>query len=151
MRYVLVDRFLEMERGRRAVAVKCVTRGEPFLGETGAYPGALVLEALLQTGGVLARAGTGFTKASVLGRVASAEFPAEAAAGDRIRLEVTEMMSRPEGTLCEGVATVGDKTVGRAEFMIVFLPPDLTPPPDAAAVERRRLLMEALRVPVEES
>ena len=31
MRYVLVDRFLELEAGSRALAVKCVTLGEEFL------------------------------------------------------------------------------------------------------------------------
>ena len=33
MRYILVDRFLEIEKGKRARAVKCVTLGEPFLND----------------------------------------------------------------------------------------------------------------------
>lgn len=151
MRYILIDRFLELERGKRAVAVKCVTHGEPFLRDVPEFPAALVLESLLQTGGALARAGTGFGKATVLGRVNRAEFPESARAGDRIRLEVEEVVSRPEGTLCEGSATVGDRVVGRAEFMLVFLPPELTPAPDPETLEQRRLLMQALRIPVEES
>jgi len=150
MRYVLVDRFLELEKGKRARAVKCVTLGEPFLRDLPAYPSALVLEALLQTGGVLARATAGPGRTSVLGKVNRAEFPAECHPGDRIDLEVTALLSRPDGTLCEGTATVDGKLVGRAEFMIIFLPPELAPSPNEAVRERRRQLMRALRVPVEE-
>ncbi|MHC4816464.1 MAG: hotdog family protein [Planctomycetota bacterium] len=149
MRYVLIDRFLELERGERARAVKCVTRGEPFVGD--AYPSALVLEALLQTGGVLARSGSGFKSMSVLGKVERAAFPAEAHPGDRIQLDVRAVRTRPEGTVCEGVATVDGKVVGEAEFMIVFLPEELAPPQDPGVTEVRRNLMRALAIPLEES
>jgi 3-hydroxyacyl-[acyl-carrier-protein] dehydratase len=149
MRYVLVDRFLELEKGKRARAVKCVTNGERFVRRLASYPRTLVLEALLQTGGVLARAGAGFTRTSVLGKVERAEFPGDARAGDRIELEVNVVLSRPEGTLCEGVASVDGRAVARAEFLIVFVPDEAVPPPDARRAERRRDLMRALRVPSE--
>ena len=149
MRYVLIDRFLELERGERARAVKCVTRGEPFVGD--AYPSALVLEALLQTGGVLARSGSGFKSMSVLGKVERATFPAEAHPGDRIQLDVRAVRTRSEGTVCEGVATVDGRVVGEAEFMIVFLPEELAPPQDPGVTEVRRNLMRALAIPLEES
>ncbi|MHC4818319.1 MAG: hotdog family protein [Planctomycetota bacterium] len=149
MRYVLIDRFLELERGERARAVKCVTRGEPVVGD--AYPSALVLEALLQTGGVLARSGAGSESMSVLGKVDRAVFPAEAHPGDRIQLDVRATRSRPEGTVCEGVATVDGKVVGEASFLIVFLPAELAPPPDPEIAEYRRNLMQALAIPLEES
>jgi 3-hydroxyacyl-[acyl-carrier-protein] dehydratase len=151
MRYVLIDRFLELEQGKHARAVKCVTRGEPFAADFETYPSPLVLEALLQAGGVLARASDGGGRMTVLGKVTRAEFPGAARPGDRIELAVEAVQLRPDGTMCEGVATVGDKVVGRAEFMIVFLPPELTPPADAEIVRRRRLLMESLRVPLEQA
>ena len=144
MRYVLVDRFLELAAGERARAVKCVTRGEPFLRALPFYPPALVLEAMLQTGGALSRAGAGPRQMSVLGKVSSASFPSHAHAGDRIEIEVRIALSRPEGTLCEGVATVDGREVGRAEFMIVLLPPEMTPPPDPEQDGRRLLLARAL-------
>jgi 3-hydroxyacyl-[acyl-carrier-protein] dehydratase len=151
MRYVLVDRFLELEKGKHVRAVKCVTRGEGFLsGMSASYPSALVLEALLQAGGVLTRASSGAGRRSVLGRVQRAEFPAEAHPGDRIDLEVKIVLSREEGTLCEGVATVDAKPVGRAEFMIVYVPPEMVPPSDPALEEHRRLLQRALHVPLED-
>ncbi|MEM8883797.1 MAG: 3-hydroxyacyl-[acyl-carrier-protein] dehydratase FabZ [Planctomycetota bacterium] len=146
MRYVLVDRFLELSAGERARAVKCVTRGEPFLRDLPFFPSPLVLEALLQTGGALTRVSAGGAAMSVLGKVNRASFPGRARPGDRIDLEVTVALSRPEGTLCEGTATVDGTTIARAEFMIVLLPPELTPEPDPARDEQRRLLADALGV-----
>ena len=151
MRYVLIDRFLELERGERARAVKCVTKGEPFVRDLPAYPAALVLEGLLQTGGVLARSASGFKKMSVLGKVERAEFPADARPGDRIMFDVKLTLSRPEATLCEGVATVDGTVVGKAKFMIVFLPPEMVPPPDPEVAQHRRNLMRALAIPTEEA
>ena len=143
MRYVLVDRFTELSAGKVARAVKCVTRGEPFLDELPFFPPPLVLEALLQTGGALTRVSSGGAAMTVLGKVNGAKFPARAVAGDRIDLEVTIAVSRPEGTLCEGTAHVDGKLFAKAEFMIVLLPPEMTPPPD----ERRRLIGRAIGLP----
>lgn len=151
MNYALVDRFLELEKGRRARAVKCVTLGEPFVCGLDGFPPTLVLEALLQTGGVLARAGTGFRRRSVLGKIESAEFPSGARAGDRMLLDVDVLLSRPEGTLCEGVATVDGRVVGRARFLIVFVPPELEPVETSAMQEQRRNLMRAMNIAPEGS
>ena len=147
MRYVLVDRFTKMDVGERARAVKCVTRGERFLDELPHYPPALVLEALLQTGGALTRVSAGGSAMSVLGKVNRASFPGRARAGDRIQLDVSVVLSRPEGTLCEGIAAVDGVTIAEAEFMIVLLPPEMTPPPDPGRDEYRQQLARALGIP----
>ncbi len=147
MRYVLVDRFLELEGGRRAKAVKCVTRGEGFLGASDAYPPTLILEAILQTGGTVARLIAAPGTRTMLGKVERATFPAEARPGDRILVEVNVILSRPEGTMCHGVASVDGRTVAEAEFMIVFLPMALTPKESPAAREQRRLLWQSLGIP----
>ncbi len=144
MRYTLVDRFLEMEPGRRATAVKCITLGEPFLRRLPAYPGALVLEALVQTGGLLTRAKTGFMRRSVLGKIERAIVSGEAHPGDTVKLDVDIALERPEGNLCEGVATVNGKELVRARFLILFVPKDKEPPPDPAVEERRARHIQAL-------
>jgi hypothetical protein len=41
---------------------------------------------------------------------------------------------------------VRDTTIAQAEFMIVLLPPEMTPPPDPERDEQRRLLASALGV-----
>jgi 3-hydroxymyristoyl/3-hydroxydecanoyl-(acyl carrier protein) dehydratase len=55
--FLMVDRILELEPGRRAVGIKNVTINEPhFTGhwpENPVMPGVLVLEAMAQVGGVV--------------------------------------------------------------------------------------------------
>ena len=149
MRYVLVDRFEELEKGERAVAHKCVTRGESFMAERDTYPPTLVLEAIFQAGGALMRADDAFTRRSMLGKVEKAEFPSLARPGDRIRIEVTVILSRPEGKLCEGEATVGDAVVGRARFMMLLVPKELEPPHDPQRAEREYTFRRALNIPLD--
>ena len=144
MRYILVDRILEWEKGRRARAVKSVTLGEPFLRGLPEYPAALILEAIVQTGGILCRMSADQERMTVLGKIESAEFPARAFPGDRIEIEVEITLARPEGNLCEGVAKVGDRVVGRARYLLPFLPPEMEPQKDAAWRERRARLQRAL-------
>ncbi|MDH3591069.1 MAG: hypothetical protein OER88_04280 [Planctomycetota bacterium] len=152
MRYVLIDRCLELDKGVRIRTVKCVTRGEPFLRELDRYPPTLVLETLLQTGAALARVTAGGDKRSFLGKITEAEFPAFAQAGDRIDVLVEAIQSRPDGTMLHGEARVDGALVGRAEFMIGFLPAELVPAPDPKADERRRLTRKAIGLPpVEEA
>ncbi len=144
MRYILVDRILEWEKGRRAKAVKSVTLGEPFLRGLPEYPAALILEAIVQTGGILCRLSAEQERMTVLGKIERAEFPARAFPGDRIEIEVEITLARPEGNLCEGVAKVGDRVVGRARYLLPFLPPEMEPQKDAAWRERREKLQRAL-------
>lgn len=57
--FLLVDRIIEMELGKYAIGIKNVTANEPFF--QGHFPGnpimpgVLIVEAMAQTGGVLAR------------------------------------------------------------------------------------------------
>ena len=81
---------------------------------------------------------------TVLGKIERAEFPARAFPGDRIEIEVEITLARPEGNLCEGVAKVGDRVVGRARYLLPFLPPEMEPQQDAAWRERRARLQRAL-------
>ena len=149
MRYVLIDRFLELEKGEHAVAIKCITRGEPFMAKRRFYPTTLVLEAMFQAAGALIRSASGFKRMSALGKVDFAEFPGRARPGDTIRIEVRSILSRPEGKLCSAEATVDGVAIGRTEFMILYVPPDLEPPmtPERALQEYQR--RRALRIPVE--
>lgn len=57
--FLLVDKVIEMEMGKRVVGIKNVTANEPFF--EGHFPGnpimpgVLIIEAMAQVGGVLAR------------------------------------------------------------------------------------------------
>lgn len=55
--FILVDRIIEMQEGKRAVGIKNVSANEPFFqGHFPGYPimpGVLIMEALAQVGAVL--------------------------------------------------------------------------------------------------
>ncbi|MGQ0613628.1 MAG: 3-hydroxyacyl-ACP dehydratase FabZ family protein [Planctomycetaceae bacterium] len=151
MRYLLVDRFVELVVGRKARAIKCVTKGEPFLADLPAYPAALVLESMFQTAGHLTRAAVDFRRTSMLGKVESAEFPGEALPGDRMEVEVTILVARQEGNLCEARATVGERLVGKARFLILFMPPEAEPELTADQAARRSRFLQAVALRGEEA
>lgn len=56
--FLLVDRVVEFEAGKRAVGIKCITANEPqFTGhfpDRPIMPGVLMIEAMAQLGGVIA-------------------------------------------------------------------------------------------------
>ena len=57
--FLLVDRIIEMELGKRVVGIKNVTANEPFFQghfpDNPIMPGVLIIEDMAQVGGVLAR------------------------------------------------------------------------------------------------
>jgi 3-hydroxymyristoyl/3-hydroxydecanoyl-(acyl carrier protein) dehydratase len=89
--FLLVDRVLEREPGRRVVAEKLITFGEPYL--QGHFegrplvPGVLLLEMLAQAGGFLEPESLHGATIFLAG-VQDARFLAPALPGDRLRLEV---------------------------------------------------------------
>ena len=92
--FLLVDRILEIEDGKRIVGIKNVTTNEPFF--QGHFPGrplmpgVLVVEALAQTAGVLffhsnpALVGRGFFFTGIDG----VRFRRPIVPGDTVRLEI---------------------------------------------------------------
>lgn len=89
--FLLVDRVLEREPGRRVVAEKLVSASEPYLQghfpDRPLVPGVLMLEMLAQAGGFL-EAEPLAGRAIFLAGVQDARFKAPAFPGDRLRLEV---------------------------------------------------------------
>ena len=55
--FLLIDRIVEVVPGDRAVALKCLTRGDPLLGADGVLPSVLLAEAMAQCAGVAALVG----------------------------------------------------------------------------------------------
>jgi 3-hydroxyacyl-[acyl-carrier-protein] dehydratase len=78
MRWLLIDRFISIERGRTARAVRGVTRSEGALTDDfPAYPvmpPSLLLEMMAQVGGVLVGATIDFSREVVLAKISQAAF-----------------------------------------------------------------------------
>lgn len=123
--FLLVDRVLEMEVGKRIVARKCVTYNEPFF--TGHFPqepvmpGVLMIEALAQAGAICVLSyEKNKGKIAFLGGVNKAKFRGKVVPGDVVTLEVEIVKVKGPVGVGKGKATVDGKVVASGEitFMI---------------------------------
>jgi 3-hydroxyacyl-[acyl-carrier-protein] dehydratase len=123
--FLLVDRIIEMEWGKRAVGIKNVTANEYFFqGHFPDYPvmpGVLIIEAIAQVGAV---AVLGMPenrgKIAFFAGVDEVRFKRQVVPGDTLRLEVT--MTRLRGPIGQGIgeATVNGELACRGSFMFAF-------------------------------
>ncbi|HEY3397269.1 MAG TPA: 3-hydroxyacyl-ACP dehydratase FabZ [Armatimonadota bacterium] len=109
--FLLVDRILELEPGRRAVGLKNVTMNEPqFTGhwpENPVMPGVLILEAMAQTGGVfLLCTAEHKGKLAFFGGVDDVRWRRAVRPGDQLIMEATLLKIRGNVGKVQMVATV---------------------------------------------
>lgn len=128
--FLLVDRVLELEPGRRILALKNVTVNEPFF--TGHFPdrplmpGVLLCEAVVQAGGILAHASATPTEAAtgktlaMLTALDRVRFRQQVTPGDQLHLAVEAVRRRGSFWKMRGVARVADKIAAELEFTFVF-------------------------------
>ena len=122
--FLLIDRVVGFESGKRIKAWKNVSINEPFFnGHFPAHavmPGVLVFEALAQAGGLLShmsRGGAVEGKLSYLVKVDAAKFSRMVVPGDRLELEVEIKREIRNMVLYVGVASVDGKQVACAEIL----------------------------------
>lgn len=125
--FLLVDRVVELDPGKRIVAWKNVTGNEPFFqGHFPGHPvmpGVLVLEALAQAGGLLTQlsreaAGKPIQETmSYLVKIDAAKFSRMIVPGDRIELEVSLKRVIRNMAMYVGTARVDGETAASAEIL----------------------------------
>ncbi|MFT3898347.1 MAG: 3-hydroxyacyl-ACP dehydratase FabZ [Thermomonas sp.] len=125
--FLLVDRVVEFEPGKRIVCWKNVTGNEPFFqGHFPGHPvmpGVLVLEALAQTGGLLtqltriAAAGPASDNMFYLVKIDAAKFSRMIVPGDRIELEVSLKRVIRNMAMYAATARVDGETAACAEIL----------------------------------
>lgn len=126
--FLLVDRVIEFERGKRILAYKNLTINEPFFqGHFPTHPvmpGVLVIEALAQAGGVLYQLSNQLNNGGVvedkifyLVKIENARFKMTVVPGDRLELDVIIKRRIRNMALYEGIARVDGKEAARAEFL----------------------------------
>ena len=123
--FLLVDRVVELEKGKRIVAIKNVTINEPFFvghfPHLPVMPGVLQIEALAQAAGILSF--------QTMGRVSddqsvyyfvgidSARFKRPVVPGDQLRLEVDIVRVARSIWKYSGRAMVDGQVAAEAELM----------------------------------
>src|ERR1041385_3006087 len=89
MRWFWIDKFVEFERGKRAVALKNVSIVEEELDQYHpgfpVFPNSLVIEGMAQTAGLLIGEVSGFEARVVLAKIGKAIFHRHAFPGDQLR------------------------------------------------------------------
>ena len=126
--FLLIDRVVELDPGRKLVGFKNVTINEPFF--NGHFPGhpvmpgVLILEALAQAAALLAYKSIG---ADAAGRVTylmgidGARFRKPVVPGDRLQLEVEVVKHKSTVWKQKGTASVDGQKVAEAEFLATMV------------------------------
>lgn len=126
--FLLIDRIVEIERKTRIVAIKNVTINEPFFqGHFPGYPimpGALVVEAIAQAGGVLLmpEVPDRHKKLMVFTGIERAKFRRPVVPGDQLRIEIKVLNWKPRVAKMEGRATVDGNLACEATVMCALVP-----------------------------
>lgn len=120
---LLIDRVLELEPGKRILALKNVTINEPFFQGhfpgTPIMPGVMILEAMAQAGGILTYASS-FQKAQgVIYFMAmdKVKFRRPVTAGDQLVFELEILRLRKKAVKMRGKAMVDGEVAAQAEFL----------------------------------
>jgi 3-hydroxyacyl-[acyl-carrier-protein] dehydratase len=124
--FLLVDKILEVEPGKKAVGIKNVTVNEPFFqGHFPGYPimpGVLIVEALAQTAGVaVAIMQENKGKLGVFAGIDSMKFKRQVVPGDTLRLEAEILMIKMGVAKAKVSATVDGQVAAEGEIKFALV------------------------------
>lgn len=119
--FLLIDKIIEMEKGKRVVGIKNVTANEPFFQghfpKFPVMPGVLIIEGMAQTACVFASIELGKNSESIayfMG-IDKAKFRKPVVPGDQLRFELEVIKKRNTIYRFRGNAFVEGKLVAEAE------------------------------------
>ncbi|NLO89884.1 MAG: 3-hydroxyacyl-ACP dehydratase FabZ [Clostridia bacterium] len=120
--FLLVDKVIELEEGKRVVGIKNVTINEPFF--QGHFPGrpvmpgVLIIEAMAQVGAVgILKMPEYKEKLALFAGIDKARFRRQIVPGDQLRIEVEVVKLKGKVGKCEAKAYVGEELACEAQLM----------------------------------
>jgi 3-hydroxyacyl-[acyl-carrier-protein] dehydratase len=129
MRWIWIDKFVEFQSGKHAVALKNVTLAEEHLHDH--FPGfpvmpeALMIEAMAQTAGILVGEAKKFQEKVILAKIKKAVFFQYVKPGDTILLDAEIESITPEAASTTGKITCADKLVAEIDLMFSHIDQNL--------------------------
>jgi 3-hydroxyacyl-[acyl-carrier-protein] dehydratase/UDP-3-O-[3-hydroxymyristoyl] N-acetylglucosamine deacetylase/3-hydroxyacyl-[acyl-carrier-protein] dehydratase len=125
--FLLVDRVLELEKGKSIIAIKNVTYNEPFF--QGHFPvkkvmpGVLIIESVAQAGGILLYHSIPDPEKVLvfLSAIYKAKFRKSVIPGDQLRLEAELTKLRKKVAYLKGKVYVDGEIVAEGEIMAALL------------------------------
>lgn len=130
MRWIWIDKFVEFESGKRAVAVKNVTLAEEHLHDH--FPGfpimpeCLMIEAMAQTAGILVGQARNFSEKVILAKIKKAVFYHYVRPGDTLTLTAEIESIAPEAASTNGEIRCGDKLIAQISLMFSHIDKNLS-------------------------
>lgn len=123
--FLLVDKVVEIDEGKRAVGLKNVSANEPFFqGHFPQYavmPGVLIVEALAQVGAVaLLSMEENKGRLAFFAGIDKCRFRRQVRPGDQLRLEVEIIRYRGKIGKGKGIATVDGEVACESEIMFAL-------------------------------
>ena len=121
MRWIWIDKFVEFESGRHAVAVKNVTLAEEHLHDH--FPGfpvmpeCLMIEAMAQTAGILVGEAKNFQEKVILAKIKKCVFFDYVTPGDTLKLDAGIESIAPEAASTSGKITRDEKLIAEIDLM----------------------------------
>ena len=129
MRWIWIDKFIEFESGKHAVAIKNVTLAEEHLHDH--FPGfpvlpeSLCIEAMAQTAGILVGEAKKFQEKVILAKIKKAVFFDYVKPGDTIKLDATIESIAPEAASTSGRITRSEKLIAEIDLMFSHIDQNL--------------------------
>ena len=123
--FLLIDRIIEIQPGKRAIGRKCVTYNEPFFAghfeDEPVMPGVLIIEALAQVGAVICLSMEEYTGKTVyFGGIDKAKFKNKVTPGDVLTLEVELIKQKGPVGIAFAKAYDDEKLYAQAELTFVI-------------------------------
>jgi 3-hydroxyacyl-[acyl-carrier-protein] dehydratase len=123
--FLLIDKIIEVDEGKRAVGLKNVTANEEFFNghfpDYPVMPGVLIVEALAQVGAVaMLKPEANRGKLAFFAGIDNCRFKRQVKPGDQLRLEVE--MTKVRGPMGKGkaIATVDGEIACETEIMFAL-------------------------------
>ena len=122
MRWIWIDKFVEFEPGKRALAIKNVSMAEEYLHDH--FPGfpimpaSLMIEGMAQAGGILVGQARNFKEKVILAKITKAVFHQIVRPGSQLFLEAVIDNLAEEAATISGTIRCEDRLI--AEIDLIF-------------------------------